>query len=65
MPNQATRTGKPVERQSQFSTPVDAEALAFIQAIEDYKEEKGRPFPSWTEVLKILKSLGYEKRAGS
>ncbi len=51
----------PVERRSQFSTPVDADDLEFIKAIEAYKEEKGRPFPSWSEVLKILKLLGYKK----
>ncbi len=52
---------RPTERRSQFSTPVDEESLEFIKAIEAYKEEKGRPFPSWTEVLLILKNLGYRK----
>ena len=52
---------RPTERRSQFSTPVDEEALEFIKAIEAYKEEKGRPFPSWTEVLLILKNLGYRR----
>ena len=51
----------PTERKSQFSTPVDDDSLEFIQAIEEFKEAKGRPFPSWTEVLKILKGLGYSK----
>ena len=60
--NQNTATKKPpTERKSQFSTPVDADSLEFIQAIEAFKEEKGRAFPSWTEVLKILKGLGYTK----
>jgi len=51
----------PTERRSQFSTPVDEDSLEFIKAIEEFKEEKGRPFPSWTEVLQILKRLGYSK----
>ena len=53
--------GKPSERRSRFATPVDEEALEFIKAIEDYKAQKGRPFPSWTEILLILKALGYRK----
>jgi hypothetical protein len=50
------------ERISQFTTPVDDETLDFIQAIERFKVERGRAFPSWTDVLLILKSLGYEKK---
>lgn len=55
--------GKPArpERKSRFSTAVDQEALEFIKAIEEYKAEKGRPFPSWTEVLEIVKKMGYRK----
>ncbi|MSR74430.1 MAG: hypothetical protein EXS14_03015 [Planctomycetes bacterium] len=58
----AKRT-KPTERKSRFSTPVNTEALDFIQAIEIYKARKHRPFPSWTEVLLIARSLGYRKVA--
>lgn len=57
-----TRTQKtqvPIERRSRFSTAVDEEAMAFIKAIETYKEAKARPFPSWTEVLQIVRALGY------
>ena len=49
------------ERRSRFSTPVDEEAMEFINAIEAFKAEKGRSFPSWTEVLGVLKGLGYRK----
>ena len=37
------------------------EVLEFIAAIDAYKRGQGRPFPSWSEVLGILKQLGYEK----
>lgn len=53
----------PTERRSRFTTPVDQEALEFIQAIETFKLEKGRAFPSWTEVLQIIRDLGYRKVA--
>lgn len=49
------------------STPkpseMEADVLEFIQAIDDYKRREGRPFPSWSEVLDIVKDLGYERRA--
>ncbi len=40
------------------------EVLAFITAIDDYKRKNGRSFPTWSEVLEVLKELGYERRAG-
>ena len=39
----------------------DEEALAFLRAIDAYKRRTGRPFPAWSEVLAIVKSLGYRK----
>ncbi len=41
---------------------LDADTLEFVQAVHRFKEESGRSFPSWSEILGILKSLGYEKR---
>ena len=40
---------------------LSSEELQFIKAIEEYKAKHGKLFPSWTEVLKILKDLGYRK----
>lgn len=42
---------------------MDPEVLEFVQAIDDYKRANGRPFPSWSEVLEIVKALGYERDA--
>ena len=42
--------------------PIDDETFAFIQAIERFKVERNRAFPSWSDVLSVVKSLGYEKR---
>lgn len=41
----------------------DADEIEFMKAIEDYKKSFARPFPTWTEVLEICKSLGYRKVA--
>lgn len=40
-----------------------ADVLEFITAIDEYKRVQRRPFPTWSEVLEILKTLGYS-RAG-
>lgn len=37
------------------------EELQFIKALEKFKAKTGKMFLSWTEVLKILKELGYKK----
>ena len=33
----------------------------FMQAMHDYKHRSGRMFPTWSEVLEVLRDLGYEK----
>lgn len=33
----------------------------FGQAMERYKREHDRPFPTWLEVLNVAKDLGYRK----
>lgn len=38
-----------------------ADVIEFITAIDDYKRLNRRPFPTWSEVLDILKGLGYER----
>ena len=43
---------------------VESPALAeqeFREAIQDYQETSGRMFPTWSEVLEVLRSLGYRK----
>jgi len=35
--------------------------IEFITAIDEYKRLHSRPFPSWGEVLDVLKTLGYER----
>jgi hypothetical protein len=42
---------------------LSSEELQFIKAIEKHKSSSGKLFHSWSEVLKILKALGYRKVA--
>ena len=40
---------------------VDPEVLEFINAINRYKKSHNRPFPSYSEILYVLRKLGYTK----
>lgn len=42
------------------SEEVDPER-EFILAMESYKKQSGRMFPTWSEVLEVLRDLGYAK----
>ncbi len=35
--------------------------MEFMMAMNDYKQTSGRMFPTWSEVLEVLRGLGYEK----
>jgi len=41
--------------------PLEAEELEFINAINAYKQRYGKPFPTWSEVLHVVRHLGYRK----
>jgi hypothetical protein len=41
--------------------PMADDELEFIKAVNDYKQRYNKPFPTWSEILHILKSMGYEK----
>jgi hypothetical protein len=38
-----------------------AAEVEFMTAMDAYKRASGRMFPTWSEVLEVLKGLGYEK----
>lgn len=39
--------------------PLSTDEVEFINAINDYKAKFNRPFPTWSEVLHILRTMGY------
>jgi hypothetical protein len=43
--------------------PLSGDELEFINALNAYKQAYDKPFPTWSEVLHVLKSLGYRKDA--
>lgn len=57
---QQARGGKKKLRKGP-ATEVTTEVLEFINALDDFKKSENRPFPTWSEVLEVLKKLGYRK----
>jgi hypothetical protein len=39
------------------------EEIEFMKAMDDYKRRSGRQFPTWSEVLEVIRDLGYRKVA--
>ncbi len=39
------------------------EQFLFVAAIDAYKRVNNKPFPTWTEVLEVIRKLGYRKTA--
>jgi hypothetical protein len=37
--------------------------ISFMKAMDQYKRDNRRPFPTWSEVLEVLHALGYRKVA--
>jgi hypothetical protein len=37
--------------------------IEFMQALDRYKRTNGRPFPTCSEVLRVLLDLGYQKQS--
>ena len=51
------------ERKSAEEGQMSDEQFEFLMAIDEYKKKNTRPFPTWTEVLEVIKALGYRKVA--
>jgi hypothetical protein len=39
------------------------EEIEFMKAMDQYKRDNRRPFPTWSEVLEVLRAMGYRKVA--
>lgn len=44
---------------------LSSEQFAFVKAIDAYKRSNDRPYPNWTEVLEVIRKLGYRKTSAS
>ena len=55
-----------VERRRQIAPTTcerdySADEIEFMRAMDDYKRKSGRMFPPWSEVLEVVRSLGYHR----
>ena len=69
-PTGLERRRGPGRRRSDFVKAADegemtAEQFQFLKAIDAYKRVNQRPYPTWTEVLEVIRKLGYRKTADS
>ena len=64
------RSGKDRRQQGERRRQVDPttcerdysdEEIAFMKAMDLYKRANRRPFPTWSEVLEVLRALGYRR----
>ena len=54
-----TKARKPRPPSPTAPDNMTGEVIEFITAIDEYKRKNQRPFPSWSEILDIVKTLGY------
>jgi len=64
------RSGKERRQQGERRRQVDPttcerdysdDEISFMRAMDQYKRDNRRPFPTWSEVLEVLYALGYRK----
>jgi len=51
------------ERKAAEEGEMTDEQFDFLLTIDRYKRDNKKPFPTWTEVLDIIKAMGYRKVA--
>jgi len=51
------------ERRAAEEGQMSDEQFEFLMAIDEYKRANSRPFPTWTEVLEVIRALGYRRVA--
>lgn len=51
------------ERKSAEEGEMNDEQFEFLLTIDQYKRDNKKPFPTWTEVLDVIKAMGYRKVA--
>jgi hypothetical protein len=51
------------DRRSAEEGEMTEDQFEFVMAINEYKNVNRRPFPTWTEILDVIKALGYRKVA--
>lgn len=56
-PGHKRRFVDPTTTERQYS----ADEIEFMKAMDAYKRDNHRPYPTWSEVLDVFRSLGWKK----
>lgn len=69
-PTGLERRRGPGRRRSDFAKSAEEgemspEQFLFVMAIDAYKRVNQKPYPTWTEVLEVIRKLGYRKTCAS
>ena len=64
MPTRRFTEGKHVGRVDSTEVIYDDEELEFLKAVDAWKRKTGRQFPTCSELLEILRALGWRKVSG-
>jgi len=51
------------ERKAAEEGHLSDEQFEFLMAIDEYKRKNAKHFPTWTEILEVIRALGYRKVA--
>ena len=67
-PERRKEPRRKVERRRQIDPTTcerdySGDEVAFMRAMDEYKRKSGRMFPTWSEVLEVLHSIGYRRVA--
>ncbi len=67
-PERRSNDRRTVERRRQIDPTTcerdyQPDEVEFMKAMDDYKRRSGRMFPTWSEVLEVIRDLGYRKVA--
>lgn len=67
-PERRSEDRRTVERRRQIDPTTcerdyQPDEVEFMKAMDDYKRRSGRMFPTWSEVLEVIRDLGYRKVA--
>ncbi len=67
LPDMERRRGpgirRPEDRRAAEEGEMTTEQFEFVMAIEEYKRANNKTFPTWTEVLEVIKILGYRRNS--
>ncbi len=58
----STRSAKrrsPKEGQQEDPAQIELERTEFLRAMDKYKRKTGKTFPTWTEVLEVIRGIGW------